>query len=66
MSYKDNTEAKISGDFEEQERRKDILDEIVSAFEQGDKDAVKSRLMERVKEIEDTFQTKLNELRNSL
>lgn len=66
MSYRDNIEAKISGDSEKQNRRKDILNEIVSAFEQGSIDAVRSELTKKIEDIETQFQNTLSQLRNSL
>jgi len=51
MSYKKNIEARILGDPTEQERRKAILYEIISAFEKGGAEAVEAALTRKVSDI---------------
>jgi hypothetical protein len=66
MNYKKNIEARISGDPAEQERRKAILNEIMSAFEKGGTEAVEAALTRKVSDIEKRFHRGLDEIRQKL
>lgn len=66
MSYKKNIEARISGDSTEQERRKAILNEILSAIDKGGAEAVETALTRKISDIEKSFHRTLDEIRKKL
>ena len=63
MSYKKNIEARIPGDSTEQERRKAILNGILSAFEKGGAEAVEAALTRKMSDVEKSFHRTLDEIR---
>ena len=64
--YKKKIEARIPGDSTEQERRKAILNRIISAFEKGGADAVEAALTRKIGDIEKSFHRTLDEIRKKL
>ncbi len=66
MNYKKNIEARIPGDSTEQERRKAILNEVLSAFEKGGAEALEAALSRKISDIQKNFQYTLNELKKKI
>lgn len=66
MNYKEAIERKINGEAAELDRRRELWGKVVSAYEQGGEDAIKSVLIKHSDGIIDEFNKLLEKLRKEL
>ena len=66
MNYKEAIERKINGEAAELDRRRELWGKVVSAYEQGGEDAIKSFLIKHSDGIIDEFNKLLEKLRKEL
>lgn len=66
MNYKEVIERKITGEADELDRRRELWGKVVSAYEQGGEDAIKSILIKHSDGIIDEFSKLLEQLRKNL
>lgn len=66
MNYKESVEKKINGEDDGSDRRRDLWGKILSAYEQGGKDSIKSVLNKHSDGIIDEFNELLKQLGEKL
>lgn len=66
MNYKENVEKKITGEGNELNRRKELWEKIINAYEQGGKDAIKSVLIKESDDLMNKFNNLLEQLNKKL
>lgn len=66
MNYKESVKRKIIGEADELDRRKELWERIVNAYEQGGEDAIKSILIMSSNSVTEEFNKLLKQLREKL
>lgn len=66
MNYKEAAEKKITGEVGELDRRRELWGKVVSTYEQGGEDSIKSVLTNNSDGIIDEFNKLLEQLRGKL
>jgi len=66
MNYKEAVEAKITGETNNLNRRKELWKEIVNAYNEGGEDSIKEVLSQQADEITREFEELIEQLRKKL